>query len=85
MERLPSPDIPITHEVLSNLLSLRRATVTTTLSKFAHEGILETSRGVIHILSREQLETYSGEFYARWSRSFAELKEALPDAASHIM
>ena len=78
MERLQSPDIPITHEVLSNLLSLRRATVTTTLSKFAQEGILETSRGVIHILNREQLEANGGEFYARWSRSFAELKEDLP-------
>jgi len=85
VERLQSPDVPITHEILSNLFGLRRATVTTTLSKFAQEGILETSRGVIHILSRERLEAYSGEFYAKWRRDFAELKEALPVEAPPII
>ena len=83
-DRLQSPHVPITHEVLSNLFGLRRATVTTTLSKFAQEGILQTSRGVIHILSREQLEAYSGDFYAKWSKSFAELNEALPVEAESV-
>ena len=55
--------IPVTHETLSNLLGLRRATITTALSKLAHEGIVKTERGTIRITDRDRLEPLGGEYY----------------------
>ncbi|MBU1176765.1 MAG: Crp/Fnr family transcriptional regulator [Alphaproteobacteria bacterium] len=78
MDRLQHADIPITHETLSNLLGLRRATVTTALSKFAREGIVETERGVIRISDRARLEPLGGEYYRKWRGAFEELSVIIP-------
>ena len=79
MDRLQAAEIPITHETLSNLLGLRRATITTALSKLAHEGIVKTERGTIRITDRDRLEPLGGEYYRKWRSAYEELSVVLPD------
>lgn len=81
MDRLDSSEVPITHETLANLLGLRRATVTTTLSKLAQNDTLETRRGVIHVSDRDQLESICGRYYRKWRDSFNELSGALSETS----
>jgi CRP-like cAMP-binding protein len=46
---LESPDVLLTHEVLAELLGVRRASVTECLEVLEEEGCIANSRGVIHI------------------------------------
>ena len=77
-DRLGSPDIPMTHDRLAKLLGMRRATVSTTLSKFAREGCLQTGRGVTHILNPDGLQPIAGQYYRKWHDAFEELASPLP-------
>lgn len=55
--RLPSGEIPVTHDVLSMVLGVRRAGVTDAIANFEAEGILEKERGLIRLLDRERLHS----------------------------
>src|SRR4051812_21180229 len=46
---LQSPDVLLTHEVLAELLGVRRASVTECLEVLEEEGCIANSRGAIHI------------------------------------
>ena len=77
MEKLQSPSIPITHEMLSNLLGLRRATVTTVLAGLAENRGVKAGRGVVHVANVKQLETRSCGCYRKWQSAYSELKTSV--------
>jgi CRP-like cAMP-binding protein len=57
--RLDSDELALTHEVLGNLLAVRRASVTECLQTFENEGIIHNARGVISIRDAQTLRHVS--------------------------
>jgi CRP-like cAMP-binding protein len=57
--RLGRPEVYVTHELLSDLLGLRRSTVTLILGRLHESGIVSTTRGVIRVNDQAALEERS--------------------------
>jgi hypothetical protein len=62
-DRADREDLPLTHELLSQLLGVRRAGVTTGLRVLELSGALKTRRGGISIRDRAVLRTIAGASY----------------------
>jgi CRP-like cAMP-binding protein len=63
-DRVGAETMPITHEYLSYMLGVRRASVTEVLQPLRERGLIANSRGVITILDRKGLEAASCECYS---------------------
>lgn len=72
-DRLESDRIELTHEFLSMMLAVRRSGVTVTLHELQEMGAIRTSRGVITISDRSQLEEIAGEFYGQAEAEYQRL------------
>ncbi|MCK1413282.1 Crp/Fnr family transcriptional regulator [Bradyrhizobium sp. CW4] len=48
--------LPVTHDYLSSVLALRRASVTETLIRFEEQGLIRKTRGLLRIDQRKHLE-----------------------------
>lgn len=74
-DRVGAEAMPITHEYLSYMLGVRRASVTEVLQPLRERGLIAYSRGVITILDRKGLEAASCECYrairSEYERLFA--------------
>ena len=55
--------LQITHQEMAEILGIRRESVTMTAGKLSHEGLIEISRGQMHVLDRPQLEARACECY----------------------
>jgi CRP-like cAMP-binding protein len=55
-ENLKRPELDLTHEFVSQMLGVRRATVTDTLSSFEQRGLITTKRRLITLLDIDGLE-----------------------------
>lgn len=64
MDRHNGDNIEITHELISNLLGVRRESVTKSANKLQDFGVIQYQRGRITILDRPQLERRCCECYA---------------------
>ena len=62
-DSLQSDDLSITHEVLSQLLGVRRATVTQCIEAFQAEEVIQTSRGMISVTDADGLRRLSCACY----------------------
>lgn len=62
-DRLPAGEVPVTHDVLSMVLGVRRAGVTDAIANLEAEGVVAKERGLIRILDRERLRGKSCECY----------------------
>jgi len=60
---LESNVIPLTHDLFSMALGVRRAGVTTSLTKLEREGAIKKARGEIKIVNRKLLSEKSCECY----------------------
>jgi len=63
LDRLPTNQIAMTQEVLSNLLGVRRESVTQSAAKLQMSGIIDYKRGLIRVLDRKSLESRVCECY----------------------
>ena len=63
MQDRAGSEFPITHEFLSNMLGVRRATVTVAAGILQKAGLIRYTRGKMRILNREKLEEASCECY----------------------
>ena len=63
-DRLASPKLPLTHEFLAMMLSVRRPGVTVAVQHLEREGVIARRRGRIVICNRQKLEKLSNGTYA---------------------
>lgn len=77
LDRLPSRSISTTHELISNMLGVRREGVTLAAGKLQAAGIIACTRGHITMLDRPRLEQLSCECYRTVHDEFDRL---LPNA-----
>lgn len=63
-DRLDDEEMPLTHEFLAMMLSVRRPGVTVAVQALEREGIIERRRGRIFITDREALEKRANGTYA---------------------
>jgi CRP-like cAMP-binding protein len=63
IDRLPSPEITMTQELIANMLGVRREGVTEAAGKLQNAGVIRYRRGHIKVLDRPKLEKMSCECY----------------------
>lgn len=63
VDRAESDTLALTQELLSQMLGVRRTSVTEVAGRFQAEGLISYSRGVIRILDRPALEARTCECY----------------------
>ena len=76
LDRLRSNDLRMTQELIANMLGVRREGVTSAAVKLQKSGLIEYSRGLIHVLDRMGLEARSCECYAVVKREYDRLLPA---------
>ena len=70
-DRLGTADLPITHDLMSALLGVRRPTITLIMNGLSQAGIVSPSRGKIHIADRAMLEARACECYRKAAGMYA--------------
>jgi CRP-like cAMP-binding protein len=73
LDRLPSDELEMTHEMAANLLGVRREGITVAANKLKDEGLIRYSRGRIVVLDRERLEENACECYFASKKQFTRL------------
>lgn len=63
LDRSPSNELTMTHELIANTLGVRREGVTVAAGRLQHEGLISYRRGHITVLDREGLEKRACECY----------------------
>jgi CRP-like cAMP-binding protein len=63
-DRVESDEFPLTQQFLAEMLGVRRATVTVIAGALQKAGVINYSRGRIHIVNRRGLESVACECYA---------------------
>lgn len=64
LDRLPDNHLTMTHELIANMLGVRREGITEAARKLQKLGVIDYKRGHITVLSRLRLEELSCECYA---------------------
>ncbi len=81
-DRVEGNSLHLTHDFLSTMLAVRRASVTDALHVLESHGFIRSERGRITIRNRETLETYAGELYGlpeeEGNRMLARFRRAHP-------
>ena len=62
-DRTVNNEVPLTHEFLSLMLGVRRASVTVALSLLEKRGLVDVRRGMVTVLNRSAIEKIAGSFY----------------------
>ena len=78
LDRLSSNELIMTHELIANMLGVRREGVTDAAGKLQKLGVIQYSRGRITVLNRPELERLCCECYGVVKR---ETERLLPDLA----
>lgn len=73
MDRLASSEIHLTHELIANMLGVRREGITQAARKLQAKGLIQYSRGKIHIIDRDGIEEEVCECYGVVSREYERL------------
>ena len=73
LDRLVSDEVRMTQELIANMLGVRREGVTEAAGKLQADGLIEYSRGRIHVVDRPRLEARVCECYAVVKREYARL------------
>ena len=63
LDRLPDNRLQMTHELIANMLGVRRQGVSEAAGKLEEQGVLTYSRGLVTIVDRAGLELHACECY----------------------
>jgi len=63
LDRLPTDEVLLTHKSIANTLGVRRESITETVGELQKKGLIECTRGHIHIVDRAGLEDTACECY----------------------
>jgi CRP-like cAMP-binding protein len=80
LDRLPSNELIITHEMVASILGVRREGITEAAGKLQRAGFIRYRRGHITVLERSGLETHACECYMVVKQ---ELNRLLSDVRFH--
>lgn len=72
-DRMQSDQLPLTQEILAQMLGVRRAGVSEVASAIQRQGLIQYHRGQITILSRSGLEAAACQCYALIEQEFTQL------------
>ena len=72
-DRSDSNDLPLTHQFMGLMLSVRRVSVTNALHMLEGNGYIELSRGYVTIRNRAELEDFAGDAYGRAEAEYRRL------------
>lgn len=73
LDRLPSNDLTMTHDLIANMLGVRREGVTQAAGKLQRAGVIHYHRGRITVLDRPKLERMACECYEVVRKEFMRL------------
>jgi CRP-like cAMP-binding protein len=76
LDRLRSNELVMTHELLSNILGVRRASISDVAGQLQKDGLIRYERGRISVLDRPAVEQRACECYAVVKKEYDRL---LPD------
>jgi len=79
LDRQDFGNLTLTHELIANMLGVRREGVTEAAGRLRRLGVIDYSRGQITVLSRSQLEEMSCECYRAVKREADRLLNGVPD------
>jgi CRP-like cAMP-binding protein len=80
-DRLDDDVIPLTHELFSMMLGVRRAGITTALTELERTGAVRKWRGAVEIMDRALLEQRACECYRIIAAEYRRLVDPRPDVA----
>ncbi|MFZ6734271.1 Crp/Fnr family transcriptional regulator [Undibacterium sp. Ji42W] len=80
MDRLHSNDIVITQEMISNLLGVRRESVTQVIGELQKDGLITCRRGHVKVIDRKAMESRVCECYEVVRKEYLRLLPPVPDA-----
>jgi CRP-like cAMP-binding protein len=87
LDRLPGGELPMTQELIANMLGVRREGVTEAALKLQQAGVIRYGRGLISVLDRPGLEQRACECYAVVKREYDRLlpppPKPMPAPAGH--
>jgi CRP-like cAMP-binding protein len=63
LDKTQGQTLQITHQEIADTLGIRRESVTLAAGKLGHEGLIEVTRGSLHVLDRPKLEARACECY----------------------
>jgi CRP-like cAMP-binding protein len=78
LDRMSTPALTMTQEVIANLLGVRREGVTEAAGRLQREGLIRYSRGHIEVLDRSGLEQAACECYGVVKLEFDRLLSDIP-------
>lgn len=84
-DRIGSDVLPITHEVLAELLGVQRSYLTRTLRTLQEQGLIQIRRGRIIIKSRPAMEEASCECHGAVKRHFEAVLGAVYNASGTLV
>jgi CRP-like cAMP-binding protein len=89
LDRLPSADVVMTHELVSGILGVRRESITAAAGKLQRAGVLSYRRGQITVVERLGLEAVVCECYRVVKHEYSRLRlrsprlDTSPNAEGH--
>jgi CRP-like cAMP-binding protein len=81
-DRLASTEFPLTHDLISTMLGVRRPTVSLIMADLSRLGVVSTSRGLTRINDRDALKARSCECYQQVKNLFDRVLPVEPAAES---
>ena len=76
-DRLGTPELPVTHEVLAEMLGVKRPYLTEVLGRMQRDGLVRIGRGKLGLVDRARAERASCECHANVRRHFGEVLGAV--------
>jgi len=81
LDRLHDTEVIITQEMISNLLGVRRESITEAVGQLQRDGVVDQKRGRIDILDRPAVEQRACECYSMVLQEYARLLPPVPEPA----
>jgi Mn-dependent DtxR family transcriptional regulator len=72
-DRLPDDDVPVTHELIADMLGVRRAGVTEAVDRLRIMKLIKPQRGSIRLHDRKGLQQVAGLFYGHPEQEYLRL------------
>lgn len=85
LDRQLSRDLVVTHELIANMLGVRRAGVTQAALALQKAGLIRYARGHISVVDRPELERRSCECYAVIQKEYDSMLQSMPAEQVHAL